>query len=277
MVVVDAVALRVVVLRLHEVDLGSASNMEGVRGVQWKAAPAVQRVKQACASLMEVAAAANTRDVLRVLREAPCSARPMVAGSDASLWVVQKVLREAHRFVRPMVAGSAASMMVVGYVPKVFMEEQVFVLPMGVEKGVLWRAALKVHVAAQITVLGMGEGRGAGLKTVGRAPKVAQISARPMVGGNGVIGATASAQNLRGERAGSVLHTQPWFRSGGQTIEEVCSDQDSSMGYFLLLPLLRAPLTTIILPQASVHSRTLLIPIPLNTQPNSDVLFQLRS
>lgn len=171
------------------------------------------------AFLMEADAVASTRDVLRVLKEAPCFVRHMVAGSVAYLLDAPKVLKGAHRFARGMVGENAASLMVVGSAQKVYTEAQIFVLPMVVEKDVPFPAAPRVHVAALIVVLSMVEGSGASLKTVERVPKVAQTSAKLMVGESDAAGEKENVRNLQGERVVYVLHTVAWFRSGRQRKE----------------------------------------------------------
>lgn len=237
--------------RQLEASQGFALGMVGGRGVRWKAAHAVLKDRLACAYLMGAAAVANIRAAIRVLREAPCTARHMVVESVAYLQGAQEVPKEALHCAKDMVGGSAAFMMVVGYVQRVYMEAQIFVLPMVVERDVLCQAAQRVHVAVLIVVLDMVVENDASLKTVEKVPKVAQISAKLMVGESDVLGERGNVRNLQGVRVGYVLHTAAWFKSGRQT-REVLSDLASSMGSYLLHQLREAVL--IILPQELVLS-----------------------
>lgn len=61
-------------------------------------------------------------------------------------------------------------------------------------------------------------GNGASLKTVGRVPKVAPISARPMVGVSDAPGERENVRNLQGVRVVYVLHTAAWCRKGRQRV-----------------------------------------------------------
>lgn len=55
-------------------------------------------------------------------------------------------------------------------------------------------------------------GSDAKLKTVGRVPKGAPTSAKPMEVGNGAAGVLANVRNLLGEEVAYVQHTVAWFR-----------------------------------------------------------------
>lgn len=219
MVVGDDANLQKVAPRLLEASQGFALDMVGGRGVRWKVAPVVLRDRLACAFLMGVAAVASTRDVLRVPRGVPCTARHMVVESAVYLLGARKVLKGAHHCAKGMVGENAVSLMVVGYVQRVCMEGQTFVLPMVEERDVLCLAAQRVHVAEPIVVLDMVVESGVSLKTVGKVLRVAQTSAKLMVGENDAVGQKENARNLLGVRVGYVLHTAACFRSGRQIRE----------------------------------------------------------
>lgn len=152
MVVEDDANFQKVAPRLLEASQGFALNTVGEKGVRWKAAPEVLKDKLACAFLMGVAAVAGTKDVIRVPKVAPCSARHMVVESDAYLQGAPKVQKGVRHCVKGTVGGSAVSLTVVGYAQRVYMEAQTFVLPMVVVRDVLCRAAQRVHVVELIVV-----------------------------------------------------------------------------------------------------------------------------
>lgn len=197
-------------LRLQEANQGFVLDMAGGRGARLEAALAVLKDRLGCVFLMGVDAVVNTKGVQRVLREVPGTAKLMVGGNDAYLQDAPKELRGAHHYARDMVGGSAACLMVVEFAQKVFMEAQTFVSPMVVERGVLCQVVQRVRVAVLIVVSGMVEGSGAGLKTVGRVPKEALTSAKPMVGVNDALGVRENARSLPGVRVVYVLHTAAW-------------------------------------------------------------------
>jgi hypothetical protein len=219
MVVADDVDIQVGATKLHGASQAFALDMEGARGVRWKAALVVLKDKLVCASPMGVDAVVSTRNVPRVHKGAPYFARHMVVESVAYLQGAPKVRKGARHCARGMVGESAAYLMVVEFAQRVSMGARTSVLPMVVERDVLFQAAQRAHVAAQIVVLGMGEGRGASLKTVGRVHKGAQISARRMVGESDAPGERENARNLLGVRVVFVLLTVAWCRSGRQTRE----------------------------------------------------------
>lgn len=165
------------------------------------AAPGVLKGRLVCASLMGVDAVVSTMDALREHKEALCFARHMVVESVAPFKVVQKVLKEAPHCVKHMVEASAASSMAAAYVPRVYMEERISVLPMVVESVVLCQAAPRVQEAVLIAVSGMVVGNGVGLKGVERVHKVAQISVRHMVEESDATGEEKeNAKSLQGVR-----------------------------------------------------------------------------
>lgn len=232
--------------------------MAGGKGVRWKAALVVLKDRLVYASLMAVVAVASIMGVQKGRKGALCIARHMVVESVAYFKGAPRVLKEAHHYARDMVVGNAASLMVVGFAPRAYMEVLISVLPMVVERGVLWQAAQKVHVAALIVVLGMVEVSGVNFLTVEKVPKGAQTSARPMVEESGVLGERVNVKNSPGGRVVYVLLIAAWSRTGRQ-IREVSLDLDFSMGLYLQLQLQEAALTTIILLQESVPSPTALI------------------
>ena len=115
-------------------------------------APEVLRGKLDCAFLMGVDAVVSTRNVPRVHKGAPCSAKHMAAGSVAHLQVVPKVLKGAPHCARHTVEENAAFSMVVVFAQRVYMVAQTSVLLMVVERGVLLQDAPRVHVAVLIAV-----------------------------------------------------------------------------------------------------------------------------
>lgn len=123
----DGVSIQKDAPRQLEASQDFALDTVGGSGVRWMGAPVVLKDRLACAFLMGVVAVASTRDVRRVPRGVPCSARHMVVGSDAYLQVATKVQKGAHHCVKDMVGESAASLMVVVSVQRVYMEAQIFV------------------------------------------------------------------------------------------------------------------------------------------------------
>lgn len=217
MVVADDVDIKMGATRLRGANQAFALDMEGVRGVRWKAAPVALKDRLVCASLMGADAVVSTRNVPRVHKGALYFARHMAAESVAYLQGAPKVPKGARHCARGMVGESAASLMVVEFAQRVSMGARTTVLPMVVERDALWQVAQRVHVAAQIVALGTGEGSDASLKTVGRVHKGAQISARRMVGERDAPGERENARNLQGARVVFVLLTVAWCRSGRQT------------------------------------------------------------
>lgn len=93
---------------------------------------------------------------------------------------------------------------------------------------------------------------GASLKTVGKVPRVAQTSAKLMVGESDALGEKESVRNLLGVRVGYVLLIAAWYKSSRGT-REVLLVQDSSMGLYLMLrQQLAVALTLLIRPQELV-------------------------
>jgi hypothetical protein len=76
----------------------------------------------------------------------------MVVESGAYLLAAQKEQKEAHLCAKDMGLENAASLMRVGCAQKVYMEAQIYVLHMVVERGVLFLAVQRVHEAALIIV-----------------------------------------------------------------------------------------------------------------------------
>ena len=217
MVAAGDVGFQADALKLQEANQGFVLDMAGGRGARLEAALAVLKDRLGCVFLMGVDAVVNTKGVQRVLREVPGTAKLMVGGNDAYLQDAPKELRGARRYARDMAGESAACLMAVEFAQKVFMEALTFVSPMVVERGVLCQAVQRVHVAVLIAVSGMVEGSGARLKTVGRVPKEALTSAKPMVGVNDAPGVRENARSLLGVRVVYVLHTAAWSKRGRQT------------------------------------------------------------
>lgn len=214
MVVADDVDIKEDVPRLHEASQGFALDMVVGRGVRLRAVLVVLKDRLACVSPTAVVVVVSMQHVPRGLREVQCFARHMVVENAAYLQGVRKVLKEAHHCAKAMVGENVASSMVVGFVPRVYMEAPIFVLPMVVERGVWCQGAQRVHAVVLIVVLGMVVGSGASLKIVGKVPKEAQTSAKLMVEESDVLGQEENVKNLQGARVVFVQHIVAWFRSG---------------------------------------------------------------
>lgn len=175
--------------RHHEESLVYAFGMVGESAALLWVALVVLRVKLAFASLMVVAAGANSQKVAaRAHRGAPCTARPMEVASDACLRGATKGRKAALRSVRVMVVAEGAYMKEAEFAQRVCMVAPTFVWHMVVARDVLCLGALGVREVELIVVLGMVGVRGANMRGVGRAHREALITARPMVVGSVVVG-----------------------------------------------------------------------------------------
>lgn len=215
----DAVAIEEGAIKQHEESQDFASGMGEERDAKLKVASVVLKGRLVCVSLMVVGAAANSKVVIKVPKVALHSAKHMGVESDAYLLGALKELREAHLCAKDMVVVNAASLMGEGFAQKVSTEAQTFVSHMAVERGVLFRAVPRVHVAALIAVCATEEGSVASPKTVERVLKVAPISARPTVVERGASGEGGNVRSLLGGRVGYVQHTVVWFRDRRQAKE----------------------------------------------------------
>lgn len=207
MVEADAVAIQEVARKQRVASQGFASSMVEGRGVRWKDALVAQRGRLACVYLMVVDVVANTLIVTRVPKEALCSAKAMAVERDAYLLAAPKALRGAHPSAKPTVGENDVYLMVVGSVLKVYMEAQISVLLMAVERDALFQAAPRVLGGGLIAVSDTEEESVVRFRTVKRAPKVAQTSARLMEAESVAAGEKENVKNLQGGEAASVLLT----------------------------------------------------------------------
>lgn len=103
-----------------------------------------------CVSLMAADGGASSKDVIKGLREALCTAKLMVVGNVVYLLAVPKVLKVAPHFVKPMAEESGASMTVAGFARKACTEGPTFVLLMAAARGVPSPVVPKAPVAGPI-------------------------------------------------------------------------------------------------------------------------------
>lgn len=160
---------------------------------------------------MEEDVAASLKDVIKVLKGAPCTVKLMVVGNAACLLGARKVLKGVPHFVKGTVEENVAFTMAVGSAQRVYMGALISVLRMEVERDVLSQVVPKVRVAELIAVSGMEEGSGARLSTATRVHRVAQISARLMVEEKDATGEKENVRNSLGVRVGYVLHIVAWY------------------------------------------------------------------